>query len=92
MQENGHRQVSLLSKEAVEAFKERGAKVEDGDFGENLLVEGFDLKKLPVGTVFSCNGVVLEMTRSEKNVIPIVPSMKQWVTASCQEKAFLPKF
>ena len=61
-----HRQVSLLSKEAVEAFKERGAKVEDGDFGENLLVEGFDLKKLPVGTVFSCNGVVLEMTQIGK--------------------------
>ena len=65
-----HRQVSLLSKEAVEAFKERGAKVEDGDFGENLLVEGFDLKKLPVGTVFSCNGVVLEMTQIGKECHP----------------------
>lgn len=61
-----HRQVSLLSKEAVEAFKKRGASVEDGDFGENLLVEGFELKNLPVGTIFSCNGVVLELTQIGK--------------------------
>lgn len=58
--------MSLLSKEAVEAFKKRGASVEDGDFGENLLVEGFELKNLPVGTIFSCNGVVLELTQIGK--------------------------
>lgn len=47
-----HRQVSLLSKEAVEAFKKRGASVEDGDFGENLLVEGFELQKSSRGNDF----------------------------------------
>ena len=47
-----HRQVSLLSYEAVEAFRARGAQVEDGAFGENLLVEGFDFKSFPVGTIF----------------------------------------
>lgn len=60
------RQVSLISKEQIEAFKERGAAVDDGAFGENLVVEGFDFKRLPVGTVFRCNDVVLEMTQIGK--------------------------
>lgn len=63
---NWHRQVSLLSYEAVEAFRARGAKVEDGAFGENLLVEGFDFKSYPVGTIFKCNDVVLEITQIGK--------------------------
>ena len=45
-----HRQVSLLSLEEVEKFRERGADAAYGAFGENLLVEGFDLKTIPVGT------------------------------------------
>ena len=40
-----HRQVSLLSYEQIEAFKARGADVGHGSFGENIVVEGFDLKK-----------------------------------------------
>ncbi len=63
---NWHRQVSLLSYEAVEAFKARGAKVEDGAFGENLLVSGYDFKTLPIGTIFQCNDVVLELTQIGK--------------------------
>ena len=39
-----HRQVSLLSYEQIEAFKQRGAQVNNGAFGENIIVEGFDLK------------------------------------------------
>ena len=49
---NWHRQVSLLSYEQVEEFNARGGNVKDGDFGENLLVTGFDFKTLPVGTIF----------------------------------------
>lgn len=63
---NWHRQVSLLSFEEVEKFRKRGAKVEDGAFGENLLVEGFDFKTYPIGTVFRCNDVVLEITQIGK--------------------------
>lgn len=63
---NWHRQVSLLSYEKVEEFRARGAQVEDGAFGENLLVEGFDFKNLPIGTIFKCNDVVLEMTQIGK--------------------------
>lgn len=61
-----HRQVSLLSFDEVEKFRARGANVADGAFGENLLVEGFDFKTFPVGTVFECNDVVLEMTQIGK--------------------------
>ena len=61
-----HRQVSLLSFEAVEAFRARGVAIDDGAFGENLLVEGYDFKALPVGTVFRCGEAVLEMTQIGK--------------------------
>lgn len=61
-----HRQVSLLSFDEVEKFRQRGADVADGAFGENLLVEGFDFKTFPVGTVFECNDVVLIMTQIGK--------------------------
>lgn len=61
-----HRQVSLLSHDKVEAFRARGAEVDDGAFGENLVVEGIDFRSLPVGTILDCNGVVLEMTQIGK--------------------------
>lgn len=61
-----HRQVSLLSHDRVEEFRARGAVVEDGAFGENLVVSGFDFKNLPVGTKFRCNDVLLEMTQIGK--------------------------
>ena len=58
-----HRQVSLLSLEKIDAFRARGAEVEDGAFGENLVVEGFDFSSLPVGTRFRCGDVLLEAVR-----------------------------
>lgn len=61
-----HRQVSLLSFEKIEEFRARGAEVEDGAFGENLIVKGYDLKLLPVGTRLRCNDVVLEVTQIGK--------------------------
>ncbi len=61
-----HRQVSLLSYDKVAAFNERGANVADGDFGENLLVEGMDFKRLPVGTILRAGTVVLKMTQIGK--------------------------
>ena len=63
---NWHRQVSLLSLEQIEAFRARGAEVEFGAFGENLVVSGFDFAKLPVGTRFRCGDVLLEMTQIGK--------------------------
>ena len=63
---NWHRQISLLSYERVEEFRDRGATVPDGAFGENLLVEGFDFKNYPIGTKFQCNEVLLEITQIGK--------------------------
>ena len=61
-----HRQVSLLSYETIEAFKERGAEVTEGAFGENLIVSEIPLTQLPVGTKMYCNDVILELTQIGK--------------------------
>ncbi|MGD9559296.1 MAG: MOSC domain-containing protein [Oscillospiraceae bacterium] len=61
-----HRQVSLLSHEKVEDFRARGATVENGGFGENLLVSGIDFAKLPVGTRLACGQARLEVTQIGK--------------------------
>ena len=61
-----HRQESLLSYEKIEAFRARGAEIEDGAFGENIIVQGIDFATLPVGTKFACNDVVLELTQIGK--------------------------
>ncbi len=61
-----HRQVSLLSYQKIEDFKAKGAPVEDGAFGENLIVEGIDCRSLPVGTKLACNDVILEVTQIGK--------------------------
>lgn len=45
-----HRQVSLLSAERVDDFNAKGAGAGNGDFGENLVVEGVDCAKLPIGS------------------------------------------
>ena len=63
---NWHRQVSLLSFEKIEDFRNRGAEVDFGAFGENLVVEGYDFKTLPIGSRFQCNDVVLELTQIGK--------------------------
>lgn len=63
---NWHRQVSLLSYQAVEDFKAHGAMVTEGAFGENLLVEGFDFPTLPIGSRFTIGEVILEMTQIGK--------------------------
>ena len=61
-----HRQVSLLSHERVEEFRARGAVVDHGAFGENLVVEGVDFRSLPLGTRFHCGEVILELTQVGK--------------------------
>jgi molybdenum cofactor synthesis domain-containing protein len=63
---NWHRQVSLLSREKINAFRARGANVEDGAFGENLVVEGVDFAALPVGTLLRCGEAVLEISQIGK--------------------------
>ncbi len=61
-----HRQISLLSADKIEAFNQKGANVIPGAFGENLVVDGFDFRALPVGTLLRCGDVLLEMTQIGK--------------------------
>ena len=61
-----HRQVSMLGLDQIAAFNARGAGVEPGAFGENLVVEGFGFRALPVGTLLRCGGVLLEITQIGK--------------------------
>ena len=62
-----HRQISLLAVEAVQRFSAKyKIDVLAGAFGENLLVEGIDLKNLPVGTKLKCNDIILEITQIGK--------------------------
>ena len=61
-----HRQVSLLALEKIEAFRKKGADVDFGAFGENIIVEGFDLRALPVGTRFRIGDALLELTQIGK--------------------------
>ena len=61
-----HRQVSLIGQGQIDAFKARGAQVEPGAFGENVIVDGFDFKTLPVGTKLQCKDVILEITQIGK--------------------------
>ena len=88
-----HRQVSLLSYEKNRRIQGKEAPIEDGAFGENLIVSGYDLKALPVGTRLRSGEVLFRSdTDREKNVIVDVRFIKLWVTVLCQEKVSLPEY
>ena len=61
-----HRQVSLLSAGKIAAFNAKGANVQPGAFGENLVVEGLDFRAMPVGTRLRCGQALLEITQIGK--------------------------
>ena len=61
-----HRQVSLLSADKIAAFNAKGANVQPGAFGENLVVEGLDFRAMPVGTRLRCGQALLEITQIGK--------------------------
>lgn len=63
---NWHRQVSLLSLEQIEEFRQKGADIAFGAFGENLVVEGFQLSEMPVGTCFQIGEAMLKLTQIGK--------------------------
>ncbi len=44
-----HRQISLLSVEGRKAMEDKGAKLDAGDFGENILTEGIDFSNVETG-------------------------------------------
>lgn len=88
-----HRQISLLALEKIEAFREKGADVDFGAFGENLIVEGFDLRNVPVDSEIRIGDAVrLKVTQIERNATATVRSISGWETVLCQEKAFSQKY
>ena len=63
---NWHRQVSLLANESVDKMRGKGLTLEAGDFAENILTEGVELKTLPVGTYLRVGEALLEITQIGK--------------------------
>ena len=63
---NWHRQISLLEVEKIEDFNKKGGAVNFGDFGENLIIEGIDLKNLAVGSILKIGDSLLEITQKGK--------------------------
>lgn len=61
-----HRQVSILGYEKIKDFNEQGGNVEDGDFGENLIVSGINMESLAVGDRLLAGDVMLEVTQRGK--------------------------
>jgi len=61
-----HRQVSLLGLGEIDDFRARGADVDFGAFGENVVAEGFRFKELPLGTRLHVGDVFLEITQIGK--------------------------
>lgn len=61
-----HRQVSLLAQSDVDIMRERGLDLEPGAFGENLVVDGVDLRRLGIGSKIEVGEGVLEITQIGK--------------------------
>ena len=61
-----HRQVSLLPAEAVDELRDLLPELASGDFAENVLTRGLDLKALPVGTVLRAGAAELVVTQIGK--------------------------
>lgn len=63
---NWHRQVSLLADESVDLMRAKGIELSAGDFAENVLTRGIDVKKLPVGTTVAVGPARMVVTQIGK--------------------------
>ena len=62
-----HRQVSLLGQESVDRLQEKiSIRLFPGAFAENILCEGIELNKLPVGTRLRVGTALCEVTQIGK--------------------------
>lgn len=61
-----HRQVSLLAEESVDTMRGAMPELSPGDFAENILTSGIELKSLPVGAVLNIGETVLQITQIGK--------------------------
>lgn len=63
---NWHRQISLLEVEKINDFNNLGGNVNYGDFGENLIIQGINLKDISVGSTLKIGEALLEITQKGK--------------------------
>ncbi|KUH59115.1 hypothetical protein AUL39_01930 [Tractidigestivibacter scatoligenes] len=61
-----HRQVSLLANESVDLMRAKGIDLAPGDFAENVLTRGIDVKSLPVGTTVAMGPARMVVTQIGK--------------------------
>ena len=61
-----HRQVSLLEFNKIDEFRKKGANVDFGAFGENIVLEGIELHTLPIGQLIKIGDVLFEVTQIGK--------------------------
>ncbi len=62
-----HRQVSLLARESADIMRKNGVNIKDGDFGENIVTEGIELKSLPIGTILKIDkNIIMRVTQIGK--------------------------
>jgi MOSC domain-containing protein YiiM len=46
-----HRQVSLLADESIETMRSKGLALTFGDFGENIVTQGINVRELVIGSI-----------------------------------------
>ena len=64
------RQVSLLAEESIVKMREKGLNVKPGDFAENIVTKGIDLKRLNIGAKIKIGkNVILEITQLGKKCL-----------------------
>ena len=63
---NWHRQISFLDKEEIDKFNAKGANVNFGAFGENIVVSDINIHSLPVGTILKSGEVIFEISQIGK--------------------------
>ncbi|MBR3288348.1 MAG: MOSC domain-containing protein [Lachnospiraceae bacterium] len=62
--DGGDLQISILPKEVIDEYgKSKGQTFKYGEFGENLVIDGLDYKKLKVGDTISVGDSRLEITK-----------------------------
>lgn len=74
---SGHREVSLLALEDIQAMQARNASVKIGDFAENITTSGIVLHTLPIGTKLTISECLLEVTQIGKECHSGCAIMKQ---------------
>lgn len=61
-----HRQISLLADESINSMRDLNIDVSYGDFAENIVTKGINLKSLPLGTILCIGSTKIKVTQIGK--------------------------